>query len=44
VDRVVADKAQTHRPHSEGLVPDFKEQCLDTYELLNNLTAPEVPV
>jgi hypothetical protein len=37
VDRVVADKAQTHCPHSERLAPWFlrNRSCLDTYELLN---------
>jgi Sel1 repeat len=38
VDRVVADKAQTHCPHSERLAPWFlrNRSCLDTYELLNS--------
>jgi hypothetical protein len=39
VDRVVADKAQTYCPRLEGLGPWFlrSRNCLDTYELLNNL-------
>jgi hypothetical protein len=38
VDRVVADKAQTYCPRSEGLGPWFlrSRNCLDTYELLNS--------
>ena len=37
VDGVVADKAQTHCPRLERLVPKVlkNRKCLDTYELLN---------
>ena len=40
VDGVVADKAQTHCPRLERLVPKvFKNRkCLDTYELFNTST------
>src|SRR5215813_3770956 len=38
VDGVVADKAQTHCPRLERLVPKVlkNRKCLDTYELLNS--------
>ena len=38
---MVADKAQTYCPRFEGLVPWFlrNRSCLDTYELLSNLTS-----
>jgi hypothetical protein len=39
VDGMVADKAQTHCPRLERLVPKVlkNRKCLDTYELLNKL-------
>jgi hypothetical protein len=38
VDRVLADKAQTHCPRLERLAPEFlkNRSCPDTHEFLNN--------
>src|SRR5262245_20269312 len=46
VDGVVADKAQTHCPRLERLVPKVlkNRKCLDTYELLNKCDLRTLPI